>query len=116
MTSIPPFNPGPMFRRAYAADPAAQCAWRLVNEDGFFQEMAEATRNGRPALEPGQARLARALPELQADDETARHLKRMIGRMARQVMEREGFVFEPGSVPISEPILFLTAAPYRPRT
>lgn len=67
---------------------------------GFVREMAVAAGNGRPALEPGQARLTRALPVLPAVYKTANHLKQMIGCTARQVMEREGFILEPGSVRI----------------
>ncbi|MDM0032104.1 hypothetical protein QTI33_08125 [Variovorax sp. J22P271] len=110
------FIPGPMFQRAYATNPVAQCAWRFLNDERQVRPMVTGTRRGLAALDLVQADLARAFEELHAGDETAKHLKRMIGRMARQIMKREGFVFERSGIPVSDRILFSSAARYRSRS
>ena len=109
------FVPGPFFEASYHSDPVAKLIWRFLNEIGFIRQMTMATMRGLPALEAGQEELAGAFEELQAGDARANLLKSMTGRMACQIMQREGFDFERGGVPISDPILFLTAARYRSR-
>jgi hypothetical protein len=88
-----------------------QRLWVYLNEDRTILQKETATVLRRPALEP----LAEALVEKFSDEIRADRAKQMCGRMTRQIMEREGYLYDRGGVPITAKVLFSSAARYKKR-
>ena len=64
-----------------------QAVWAYLNEQDNLVRMETASYLGRPAVEPlSPGLLQRFGPEVRED-----RIKQLIGRMARQILERRGY-------------------------
>ncbi|WP_152561714.1 hypothetical protein [Cupriavidus sp. SK-3] len=104
-----PFDPG-MFKDLFET-PFGRNLWAYLNEERTILQMETATTLRRPALEP----LEETLVEKFDEEIRADRAKQLCGRMARQIMEREGYLYDRGGVPITNKILFSSAARYKKR-
>ena len=62
--------------------------WDFMNEGSTIDLMKDASDRGRPAVEPLQEAL---LEQFEQGRVKENRIKQMIGRMARQVLERSGY-------------------------
>lgn len=100
------FDPG-MFKDLFET-PFGERLWNYLNEERTILQMETATALRRPALEP----LEEKLVEKFQDEIRADRAKQMCGRMVRQIMEKEGYLFDRSGVPITSKFLFSSAARY----
>ncbi|MFM0053719.1 hypothetical protein [Caballeronia grimmiae] len=102
-----PFDPG-MFKDLSETQFGRQL-WAYLNEERTILQMETATALRRPALEP----IEEALVEKFGDDIRADRAKQMCGRMVRQIMEKEGYLYDRSGVPITSNVLFSSASRYK---
>jgi len=85
--------------------------WAFMNERETVVRMEAATYLSRPALEAVQPVLIERFGDEVKNDNNDR-IKQMIGRMARQVMEHNGYQLDQMGVRLRRNDLFLSAARY----
>ena len=83
--------------------------WAFLNEHDNVVRMETASELGQPAL----AALATRLVAKFGDDVRQHRVKRMLGHMARQVMEHHGFVLDAQNVRVRVGDLFTRASRYK---
>ena len=105
--SIPTYDPW-RFSDLAATD-LGQALWAFLNERDNVLRMETASELGQPAV----AALASRLVERFSDAVKQHRVKRMIGHMARQVMEHHGFVLDSQNVRVRVGNLFSRASRYK---
>jgi len=83
--------------------------WQFLNERDHVLRMETASELSRPAVEAVATRLVAEF----GDDVRDHRVKRMIGHMARQVMEHRGFVLDAQNVRVRTGDLFTRASRYK---
>ena len=91
-----------------AATPLGRKLWAFLNDDASVRAMEVATDLGAPAV----AGIAEALLRRFRGDVLDNRTKQMVGHMARQVMERRGFVVDQKEVKMNS-VPFAKATRYR---
>jgi hypothetical protein len=86
-----------------------QAMWDFLRRDDNIMRMETAYRLGRTPLEALSAQLIFEF----GTNIDLRHVKQMIGRMVRQIMERMGYEVERRSLRITRRCLFSSGATYR---
>jgi hypothetical protein len=111
--TIPAFNP-----RSYtdvSSHPASIRIWSYLNCEELKTKMKTASDLGRPALEAVADDLLAQFEEQFVETNPHRdRFKQMIGAMARQVMESEGYIWVRDNVPLPVAV-FSRASKYRHR-
>ncbi len=103
----------PEYKRGRFTDVAetdlGNALWRFLNERENVLRMETASELGQPAV----AALATRLVETFGDEIREHRFKRMIGHMARQIMERHGLVLDAQNVRVRAGDLFTRASRYK---
>jgi hypothetical protein len=103
------FNPG-VFSTLYETE-TGQKMWVFMNEPKMVSRMITATDLGRPAVEGIEEPL---LAEFR-DAVLENRMKQMIGRMAKQIMEGQGYIIDQKDVKITNGAPFSRGARYKKR-
>jgi len=106
MSRTEEYNPGPF--AAKAATPLGRKLWAFLNDETSVRAMEVATDLGVPAV----AGIEESLLKRFRGDVLENRTKQMVGHMARQVMERQGFVVDQMEVKMNS-IPFAKATRYR---
>lgn len=96
------------FRQLYET-PFHQNLWAFLTEHDNVIRAETASERRRPSVEPLGGRLLERFGD-QVEDH---HVRRMIGHMMRQVMERRGFTLDRSGVRIPRDRLFVSGTRYR---
>lgn len=86
--------------------------WDFMNERETVVRMETATYLSRPALEGVQPALIERFGS-EVNNENNDRIKQMLGKMARQVMEHNGYQLDQMGVRLRRSELFLSAARYK---
>ena len=105
--SIAEFNAGQFLD--VAATSMGQELWALLNTTRAIDCMKTTTYLGRPAVEGLQPLLLEKFSKSVIDD----RYKQMIGKMVRQIIEREGYTLDQSGVRTRTPDIFLSGSRYK---
>ncbi len=83
--------------------------WTFLNKPETVAQMKTATALGRPAVEGIEESLLAEFGEAVLDD----RMKQMVGRMVRQIMERNGYIIDQQNVKITSGAPFSRATRYK---
>jgi hypothetical protein len=101
------YKPAPQFASLFASAPGVHI-WNFLNSERILGKMQAAAFFERPAVEPLASDLLKEFgAEVQPDE-----YHQMIGHMAKQVMEANGYVLIRTDVPISRNEMFSRGACY----
>jgi hypothetical protein len=108
------YKVAPFYQTTFA-QPSGATIWNFLNAERTIGKMVAASFYNRPAVEPLALDLIALFPVESRDAVLDETCKRMIGHMARQVMEAQGLQLVIEDAPISDNALFKTGATYKDR-
>jgi hypothetical protein len=94
------------------AQPSGTTLWNFLNEERTIGKMMAASFYQKPAVEPLASDLLALFPEESRDGVFTDTCKRMIGHMARQVMEFHRYELSLEEEPMPDNALFKKGAIY----
>ncbi len=105
------FDPKPFYADIFDTD-LGRKLWDFINEGSTIDLMKDASDRGRPAVEPLQEDL---LKRHEQEGVREKRIKRMIGLMARQVLERSGYNKLESRIQVKPQRLFESGSTYERR-